>query len=178
MGKADSIGAFTLETPAVFPIPQVIGVFGALVFLAAQCPRHRDHSMVQLQRLFLPAVEHQCVRLFQNAEGMPCAALIWARLSSEVSSRMVDGNIPPAPAEWISGDELWFMDILAPFGHGRVVARHLARNPPAEAFRFARIGPDGRVRKVVSIGADEEQGRDLGAARTAGTGSDPAAGRG
>lgn len=135
------------------PIPGAIGLYGALTFLAARCRLHGGYSARQLNQCFLPAVEHDCVRLFQNADGLPCAALIWARLSPEVSARMIDQNRAPEPDEWVSGDELWFMDILAPFGHGRVVARHIARNPPADAFHFARLGPDGRLARVVSVAA-------------------------
>ena len=136
---------------AVFPIPEAIGVYGALTFLAARCPLHGRYSAAQLNQCFMPAVEHGCVRLFQNADGLPCAALIWARLSPDVSRRMIAENKPPAPADWVSGSQLWFMDILAPFGHGKVVARHIARNPPEEAFHFARINSEGRVRKVINV---------------------------
>ena len=139
------------EVAAVFPIPDVIGVYGALTFLAARCPLHGRYSAAQLNQLFMPAVEHDCVRLFQNADGLPCAALIWARLSPEVSARMVRDNIAPRPEEWVSGTDLWFMDILAPFGHGAQVARHIARKPPADAFHFARVGADGCVRRVVNV---------------------------
>jgi cytolysin-activating lysine-acyltransferase len=136
---------------AVFPIPDVIGVYGALAFLAARCPLHGRYSAAQLNQWFMPAVEHNCVRLFQNADGIPCAALIWARLSPEVSGRMLKANAAPGPEDWVSGNELWFMDILAPFGHGGIVARHIARNPPAEAFGFARVGADGRIRKIIRV---------------------------
>lgn len=136
---------------AALPIPEAISLYGALTFLAARCPQHARYSARQLNQLFMPAVEHGCVRLFQNADGLPCAALLWARLSPEVAGRMVRDNTAPKPEEWASGSELWFMDILAPFGHGKAVARHIARNPPAESFHFARLGADGRIARVLSV---------------------------
>lgn len=146
---------------AVFPIPDVIGVYGALAFLAARCPLHGRYSAAQLNQWLMPAAEHKCVRLFQNSDGVPCAALIWARLSPEVSGRMIDTNSPPRPEDWVSGSELWFMDILAPFGHGKVVARHIARNPPAEAFHFARVRANGHVRKVINVDSAEGVARAI-----------------
>lgn len=122
---------------------------GKLHYLATYCPVHRAYPLAALTRLFVPAINHKCVRFFENEEGRTCAALIWARLAPDVSQRMVSGGAPPAPEEWGAGSGLWFLDLLAPFGHGRMVARHIARNPPPEPFCFARLGRDGQIRKVV-----------------------------
>lgn len=134
---------------AAVAIPDSIAMFGALSFLAAHCPVHSKYSAEMLRSLFMPAAEHNCVRLFQNETGLPCAALIWARLSDEVSERMVYQNKPPQPDEWASGHNLWFLDLIAPFDHGADIARHIARHPPEGPFSFARVGADGKIRKVV-----------------------------
>lgn len=154
VGKPSKVtGAGGMKTP----MPDSVAVFGALSFLAAHCPLHQKFSAGMLRQLFLPAAEHNCVRLFQNKKGVPCAALIWSRLSDDVSERMIYDNKPPAPDEWNSGPNLWFLDLIAPFDHGRAVARHVARNPPEGPFYFGRLGPDGLIRKVV-IG-DASKGR-------------------
>lgn len=132
---------------------------GRLSFLAAFCPLHRTFAGAALARIFIPAINNDCVRFFQNEDGQTCAALIWARLSEEVSTRMLHDRIPPDSSEWASGSNLWFVDILAPFEHGRIVARHVARNPPPEPFRFARLGPDGRLRKIVRGDGTRQRGR-------------------
>lgn len=122
---------------------------GRLSYLAAYCPLHKKFPTATLARLFAPAINYDCVRFFQNDQQKVCAALIWARLSDTVSERMIYEQIPPDEKDWASGDNLWFLDILAPFGHGRTVARHIARNPPEGPFFFARLGKGGNVRKVV-----------------------------
>jgi cytolysin-activating lysine-acyltransferase len=132
---------------------------GRLSFLAAFCPLHRSFPGSALARIFIPAINNDCVRFFQNEAGQTCAALIWARLSEEVSTRMLYDRIPPDSAEWAAGSDLWFVDILAPFDHGRIVARHVARNPPPEPFRFARLGPDGKLRKIVRGDSTVRRGR-------------------
>ncbi len=133
------------------PLPESVATYGALSLLAAHCPLHKSYSAELLNRLFLPAIEHKSVRIFRTATNQPCAALIWARLSSHVSSRMLSHNCPPKAKEWNSGDHLWFLDIIAPFGHGKDIARNLARNPPNEAFSFARIGADRKIHKIVEV---------------------------
>lgn len=122
---------------------------GRLSFLASFCPLHRQFPGAALARIFIPAINNNCVRFFQNEDDQVCAALIWARLSDEVSERMLFDQKPPDAAEWNSGNNLWFLDILAPFNHGRIVARHIARNPPEGPFYFARLGEGGILRKVV-----------------------------
>ena len=122
---------------------------GRLSFLAGYCPLHRQFPVSALSRLFIPAINHDCVRFFENEQGNVAAALIWARLSDSVSERMIYDQTPPDQSEWASGTNLWFLDILAPFGQGGQIARHIARNPPEGPFYFARLGKGGQVRKVV-----------------------------
>lgn len=136
-----------------------ISALGWLSFLASFCPLHRGYRGGALAELFIPAINNDCVRFFKNDDGHVCAALIWARLSDEVSERMVFERIPPKPSEWTSGKNLWFLDILAPFNHGAMIARHIARQPPDGPFFFARLGADGQVRKVVRGDAGKRKDR-------------------
>lgn len=129
-----------------------------------------------LSRIFIPAVNHDCVRFFKNDQGLVSAALIWARLSDKAAERMIYEQTPPEAADWNSGTNLWFLDILAPFRHGGMVARHIARNPPPDPFFFARLGPDGRVRKVVR--GDARARANKGERRVSSFFVDPDTGRG
>jgi cytolysin-activating lysine-acyltransferase len=126
---------------------------GYLHFLAAYCPLHSKMSSKWLSKLFIPAVNSKCVRFFRNEQQQVCAALIWARLNEETVDRMVHQNEPPNPADWTTGGALWFLDILAPFNHGKMVARHIARQPPPEPFYFARLNEKGQIRRIVRADA-------------------------
>ena len=137
--------------------PEMLSI-GKLSFLASYCPLHKTLPMGLLARFFYPAINNDCVRFFENEAGKTAAALIWARLDDEVSARMLETGMPPTEEEWTSGKTLWFLDLLAPFGHGRIVARNIARNPPREPFYFARINAEGRVRKVVCGDATAHRG--------------------
>jgi cytolysin-activating lysine-acyltransferase len=130
---------------------------GKLSYLAGFCPLHRRFPGHALSALFFPAINNNAVRFFEDDNGATAAALIWARLSDEVSERMLFGKVPPSSQEWAAGDNLWFIDLIAPFGHGAQVARHIARHPPEGPFFFARLGPGGQVRKVVE--GDATRGR-------------------
>lgn len=132
---------------------------GRLSFLATYCPLHKQFPAAALSRIFVPAINHNCVRFFSNEDDQVCAALIWARLTDEVSERMIFDQVPPTEKDWASGHNLWFLDVLAPFGHGKMVARHIARNPPDGPFFFARLGKGGKARKVVCGDASARRGR-------------------
>ena len=134
---------------AVGPTDGDLSAFGKLSFLASFCPLHRTIPVAFLSKLFLPAIEHDCVRFFENENNKTCAALIWAKLSDDVTEQMIYSGRTPRPDEWTSGHNLWFLDLLAPFGHGRMVAREIARKPPEGPFYFARLDKQGYVRKVV-----------------------------
>ncbi|MGB4788229.1 MAG: toxin-activating lysine-acyltransferase [Lentibacter algarum] len=136
-----------------------ISALGWLSFLASFCPLHRSYQGGALAEIFVPAINNDCVRFFKNDAGQICAALIWARLSDDVSERMVFERKPPQASEWTSGKNLWFLDILAPFNHGTLIARHIARQPPDGPFFFARLGPDGQVRKIVRGDASNRKQR-------------------
>ncbi len=139
------------------PSDQHLLALGKLAFLAGFCPLHRRFPGHALSALFFPAINNNAVRFFDDENGATAAALIWARLSDEVSERMLIDRIPPTTDEWTAGNKLWFLDLIAPFGHGRQVARLIARSPPAEPFCFARLGPHGELCKVVE--GDATRGR-------------------
>ncbi|TYB83021.1 toxin-activating lysine-acyltransferase [Maritimibacter fusiformis] len=146
--KAKAKGAQAAPRPKG-PTDEHLLALGKLCFLAGFCPLHRGYRGSVLAGLFFPAVNHGCVRFFEDENGATAAALIWARLTDEAADRMLHDRVLPGEAEWTAGPNLWFLDLIAPFGHGRQVARHIARHPPEGAFRFARLDRDGNLRKVV-----------------------------
>lgn len=138
---------------ASLDVDEQFASLGYLHFLASFCPRHQKLPALWLAKLFIPAVNNDCVRFFRNEESHVCAALIWARLDGLAVEQMLKYNQLPDQNAWSRGGSLWFLDVLAPFNHGKVVARHIARNPPAEPFYFARLNHTGAVRKVVRADA-------------------------
>ncbi|MEQ9695103.1 toxin-activating lysine-acyltransferase [Shimia sp. SDUM112013] len=113
------------------------------------CSVHGQLPAATLARIHYPALNRGCVRFFTNSDGKMAAALIWARLDHSVTKRLLQDRIPPTEAEWTAGNTLWLLDLVAPFGHGKDIARHIARTPPEEPFYFARLNTSGKFRKIV-----------------------------
>jgi cytolysin-activating lysine-acyltransferase len=61
-----------------------------------------------------PLILDQC-RLFMK-DKMPLGFISWAYVSEDVHQRLLQGNTRLEPHEWKSGEHLWLIDIVAPFG--------------------------------------------------------------
>lgn len=142
-----------MHSPYLFQAPQLTGeanraseVFGAGVWLWMHLPRHRQLSIKNLEkRLLEPVQQGQYVLVsarMTNGNRDPVALLLYACLNARAESRYInDPTAPLAPADWRSGDRLWLIDWVSPFGQSlplrqpmlnlfaRQTARSLDRHP-------------------------------------------------
>ena len=62
-----------------------------------------------------------------------------------MEKRLIAGQPRLAPAEWRSGDRVWLMDMVAPFGGGeRLLGELRSRVLAGRPVKAMRGGPDGR----------------------------------
>lgn len=92
-------------------------VLGSAVWLWMHSAQHHDAPLYLLSTLLLPAIKNrQFVLASENAK--PVFYLAWASLSEEAERQYL--TRPPqclAATDWTSGDRLWVLDLIAPFGH-------------------------------------------------------------
>jgi cytolysin-activating lysine-acyltransferase len=102
-------------------------VLGSAVWLWMHSVSHRDAPLHTLSALLLPALKRrQFILVAENAK--PVFYLSWANLSEEAERRYL--RSPPVcmpEADWASGDRMWVLDWVAPFGHTRAMSRLLTR---------------------------------------------------
>jgi cytolysin-activating lysine-acyltransferase len=72
-------------------------------------------------RLMPPLVLDQC-RLYSR-EGLPWSFVTWAFVAPEVDQRFRAHAPVIAPTEWKSGEHVWLVDVVSPFGNAEDVAR-------------------------------------------------------
>ena len=73
--------------------------------------------------------------------------VLWARVSEEVEQMLERGTRKMRPQDWKSGDRLWVVEVIAPFGgHDAMVADLKANVFPTEKLKVLAL-VDGR--KVV-----------------------------
>jgi cytolysin-activating lysine-acyltransferase len=94
----------------------------------------------------------QQFRLFY-AKGRPLGVmrqratnkLLWARVDAETEARLKAGTTKLRPQDWKSGDRLWVVEVIAPFGGAEAMVRDLkAKVFPTQELRYVAIGADGK----------------------------------
>ena len=128
-----NFGSFNAKAPLLLGGPfSEAEVFGAAVWPWTQSESHRDAPLHTLKALLLPAIKTQQFVLVEKG-GKPVFYLSWANMNAEAERRYMSS--PPIfmpEADWNSGDRMWILDWVAPFGHTKImkplVLQHLFAN--------------------------------------------------
>ena len=144
------------------PVPQTAaGMLGSVAWLMMHSPAHKHLFLTDLEWLVLPPVLLQQFRVFRR-NNVPFAYVSWGYLSEDVEKRLTNGERKLGPADWKSGDRVWLIDLIAPFGGLDEVVKQLRETVfPGREFRTLRIEPDGGGVKVeVWKGKDLQAGAE------------------
>jgi cytolysin-activating lysine-acyltransferase len=148
-----------MHTTYQFQAPQLTGAtnriseaYGASVWLWMHHLRHRELSIKNLDRRLLEPIQQgqyvlACSRATRSQHD-PVALLLYACLNAQAESRYLKNPTAPLPhGDWRSGDRLWLIDWVSPFGQSlqlrrrmlalfaRQTARSLRRHPRANEDR-------------------------------------------
>jgi cytolysin-activating lysine-acyltransferase len=101
-------------------------LLGPAVWLFSRDPYRRFTFFADIDwRLMPPLVVDQC-RLYSK-EGLPWAFVTWAFVSDAVDQRFSGQTPVIAPTEWKSGEHVWLIDVVSPFGDAHEVAKEALR---------------------------------------------------
>jgi cytolysin-activating lysine-acyltransferase len=101
-------------------------VLGAAVWLWMHSCAHRDARLHTLSTLLLPAIANGQFVLASEADR-PVAYVSWAMFDTESEACYLKNPRSRLPdAGWSSGDRMWFLDWVVPFGHARAMRDLLA----------------------------------------------------
>jgi len=124
---------------------------GSAVWLYMHSASHRNMPLHLLSRLLLPAItRRQFVLASEN--GQPVFFLTWALFNADAERRYI-ANPPEAMLEddWTSGDRMWVLDWIAPFGHTRAARQLLTRLFPMQNARALYHRGDTRGLRVLQL---------------------------
>lgn len=143
--------------------PTVSHMLGEMTWLLTQSPLHREFRLGDLEWLVMPALIHQNFYLFRDG-AQPVGLALWARGGPETARKLQAGMIEPenrlTPAEWNNGDQVWLVDLVAPFAtpenrQREIMLADLVAGPLAgQAFSFHVTDPETGERRVHRIEAD------------------------
>ena len=125
-----------------------IPLLGAVSWLMMQQSATRHTLLSELEWRVMPALVLDQAKLFMK-DNAPVAYVSWARLSSDVAKRYQEAPHHLSVSDWKSGEQIWIVDLCAPFGGMQEVMKDLRESVflRQEIHQFT-LGSDGQVKTM------------------------------
>lgn len=96
--------------------------------LFRQSKWHKDYNVEDIYRYLVSPVEHNRIRLYYEYDK-PIGLVTWCWLSKEDGKKFLDNNYYITDKDYVSDkdEELWGIELLAPYGNARQVMRLIRR---------------------------------------------------
>jgi len=122
----------------------VAQMLGEITWLLTQSPLQKQLFISDLEWFCMPPLMLEQYRIFYGP-STPAAVAFWAFVSDETQERLVAGAHKLRADEWKAGDNLWLMELIAPFGAVDEILLDLSKNVfPDRSFKFHRTTPEGK----------------------------------
>lgn len=126
-----------------------IPLLGAVGWLLMQQAATRHTLLSELEWRVMPALVLDQAKLYMR-DGAPIAYVSWAKLSDAVAQRYLAPPHHLMAADWQSGDQIWLVDLCAPFGSAQAVLEDLRTTVFAgQKVHQLDMGGEGRVTSKV-----------------------------
>lgn len=99
-------------------------ILGPALWLYARDPVKKFMFLGDVDWAVLPPIVLDQCRLYTKS-GLPYAFITWAFVNDAVDARLRSAQPKIAPHEWKSGEHLWIIDAVAPFGQLEETLREL-----------------------------------------------------
>jgi len=134
----------------------VAHMLGEIIWLLNQSPVHRHFSISDLDWIVAPAVGLGQYRVFRSGEK-PVGVAFWAFVSDDTDGKLQKGEGRIRPDEWKNGENLWLIELIAPFANGEnkmmeAMFADLVNGPFSnKSFRFTKTNPQTGKREVAEF---------------------------
>ncbi|WP_107671196.1 toxin-activating lysine-acyltransferase [Cyanothece sp. BG0011] len=137
-----------MENPSIV-VEKHLQMIGSLTHLMMSSKLHQRYQIIDISGRFLPSLIHNQFR-YCEMDSKPLGFVNWAWLSDEVEEKFKTGKYVLKLDEWQSGNNLWFLEFIAPFGHANLMIKDLRNNilPKGTPAKSLRIRPDGTLRSI------------------------------
>ena len=118
--------------------------------------RHENWNVKDIQRLVIPPLKLNQYRIYIDEEVPLCYAS-WAMFPKEADEGYKNKTRKIQPKDWDSGNNLWLVDVICPFGGTRsaikrldILRKELGLPDKVNFYRGKRLGSN-RVNNVTRI---------------------------
>ena len=101
-----------------------IPVLGAVAWLMMQQAGARHTLLSEMEWRVMPPLVLEQAKLYMR-DSAPIAYVSWAKLSDAVAQRYLEAPHQLITTDWNSGDQVWIIDLVAPFGGAPDVIKEL-----------------------------------------------------
>lgn len=117
---------------------------GHAVWLMSRSPLHKHLMITDIEWLVTPPIMLGQFRMWENA-GSPVGFASWAYLGEDAEERIVTKGIRRLmPSDWKSGEQLWLIDFLSPFGGQEAMLKELREKiHPDRKMKMLQAAPSG-----------------------------------
>lgn len=140
----DAIAALEQAKGALAKLP----ILGPALWLYARDPAKKFMFVGDIDWAILPPIVLDQCRLYTRG-GLPYAFVTWALVSEAIGTRLRSEQPKIAPHEWQSGEEVWLIDAVAPFGQLDVTLKELRETTFAGRKVSALLPDTSRAGAVV-----------------------------
>lgn len=134
------------------PPEQRITLLGEITSLLLASELHREYQINDIGAVFLPPIHLNQFRIYRTPDGQPIGLVTWARLTKKVELDYVTNGYNLRPKDWNAGDQLWAIDFIAPFRHGKQILNDLRTNVfPDDVGKAIRIDENGNPKNLMKL---------------------------
>lgn len=150
---------------------------GPVIMLYMQSTHRRFQFISNLEWLLLPPLVNGQCKLYMKKE-YPISFVSWAFLGEETEKRLFHNGGKLRPEDWKSGENLWLIDIVAPFGGVENMLRDIQKKEfPGRTIKI--LAPDPKTggikgRQLQPLEDDEPPNKEADETRDSVTSSNTA----
>lgn len=143
-----------------------VELMGDITWLWMNSQLHASWPVLVLERHVLPAIDRCQFLMMRHRNGVPLAYVSWARLDESREKKYLKDPLSLCLDDWSSGDRMWLMDWIAPFGGSARIAsilrQRLFPTEAAWALRVKKGSTQGRLHLHFGSQMPKDQRRSLG----------------
>lgn len=126
------------------PVEKKLQLIGEVAILMMDSSIHKHYRVGDISNIIIPALHLNQFRIYRTG-AQPVGFVSWAYLSDEIEKKYTSSPMLLKLPDWRSGNNLFFIDFIAPFGHAKKIIQDLKINifPDklvAKALRFKEVG--------------------------------------
>jgi cytolysin-activating lysine-acyltransferase len=121
-----------------------VTAIGHAIWLMSRSPLHRHLMVTDIEWLLMPPIMLNQFHMWQD-QGRPHGFASWAYFGEEQEERIANKGIRRLmPTDWKTGEALWLIDFVAPFGGQEKMVEELRlKFLPGQRMKMLQAKPEG-----------------------------------